>query len=140
MSTFATASPPPPEADRTGAAMRTSISSADWWPSLRGKLLRAGSVRGARAVAILAGLACTAGLVQAAHPFPSPLLPSTVSGTVLEPYDIPPVVGAAPLHFVEPAYSLWAEPGSAGGTLASPSGPVYTSLPLGLAARRASLP
>jgi hypothetical protein len=120
--------------------MRTTLASADWWPGLRGRLLRAGSLRGVRAVAVLAGLACTAGLVQAAHPFPSPLLASTVSGGVLEPYDLPAVAGAAPLHIVEPAYSLWAEPGSAVVTLASASGRVYTSLPLCMLAGRTSFP
>lgn len=120
--------------------MRTSLSSADWWPGLRGRLLRASSLRGVRAMAVLAGLGCTAALVQAMHPFPSPLLASAGNPAVLRSYDQPAVVGAAPLHVVEPAYSLWAEPASAVVTLASPSGRVYTSLPLCALAGRADLP
>src|SRR5207245_5381288 len=50
------------------------------------------------------------------------------------------VVGAAPLHIVEAGYALWAEPGSAVVTLASPSGRVYSSLPLCMLAGRATLP
>src|SRR5690349_19884167 len=120
--------------------MRSSILSADWWPGLRARVLRAGSLRGVRAVAVLAGLACMAGTVQAVRPFPSPLLAAAGPSTTLQPYDVAGVVGAAPLRIVEPAYSLWAEPSSAVVTLASPSGSVYTSLPLCMLAGRTSLP
>jgi len=120
--------------------MLTALSSADWWPGLRGRILRASSLRGIRAGAVLAALACMAGVVQAMHPFPSPLLASEVSDSALQPYDVPAVVGAAPLHVIEPAYSLWAEPTSAVVTLASPSGRVYTSLPLCMLAGRTVMP
>ena len=120
--------------------MRSSFSSADWWPSLRPRLLRAGSLRGVRVVAVLAGLACLAGAVQAIRPFPSPLLASAGPSASLHAYDAAAVVGAAPLRIIEPAYSLWAEPDSAVVTLASPSGSIYTSLPLCMLAGRTSLP
>jgi hypothetical protein len=120
--------------------MRTSVVAGDWWPALRSRLLRSGSLRGLRALAVLSGLACLAGVVQAAHPIPSPLLAAMPEGSALQPYDQPGIVGAAPLHIVEPAYSLWAEPGSAVVTLASPSGHVYTSLPLTVLAGRSSFP
>lgn len=110
--------------------MRTPLGTADWWPALRARVLQAGSLRATRAAAVVAGLLCMAALVQAAHPFPSPLLAAAGAGANLRAYDQPGVVGAAPLHLVEPAYSLWAEPASAVVTLASPSGRVYTSLPL----------
>ncbi len=117
-----------------------SSSSAAWWPGLRGRVLHAGSLRGVRGLAVVTGLGCMAGLVQAAHPFPSPLLAAAGTGATLQAYDQPAVVGAAPLHLVEPAYSLWGEPTSAVVTLASPSGRVYTSLPLCMLAGRAAYP
>jgi hypothetical protein len=120
--------------------MRTLLGTADWWPSLRARVLKAGSLRATRAAALVAGLLCMAALVQATRPFASPLLASAGAGANLRAYDEPGVVGASPLHIVEPAYSLWAEPASAVVTLASPSGRVYTSLPLCMLAGRDVFP
>jgi hypothetical protein len=48
--------------------------------------------------------------------------------------------GNAPIHIVEQAYALWAEPESAIVTLATPRGRVYTNLPLTARSGRTSLP
>jgi hypothetical protein len=79
------------------------------------------------------------GVASAARPF-STTLTGAPAQEKLAPYDLTPVVGSAPLHIVEPAYAVWAEPRSAVITLATPAGRVYTSMPLAALAGRTELP
>jgi len=111
----------------------------DWWPTVRRRLLRTSSLRGTRTVAAVVGLACMLALVESVHPFPSPLLAAPVADSVAD-FDKPPVAGSAPLHIREAAYSLWAEPTSSQVTVASPSGRIYTTLPLCALIGRTALP
>jgi hypothetical protein len=94
---------------------------------------------GTRVFAAVVLVACLAGGVNAARPFSGALLAAPTEDRA-PGYDVPGVVGAAPLHIVQPSYAIWAAPDSAVVTLASPNGRVYTSMPLIALAGRGGMP
>jgi hypothetical protein len=94
---------------------------------------------GTRAFAIVVLLGCLEGGVTATHAV-TPAAAVAAAPLKLAAYDAVPAVGTASLRVIQPGYALWAEPGSAVVTLATPAGRVYTSMPLAALAGRAELP